>query len=116
MPATRSRARMTAGRRRETMRRSSHAKRAFESEEGGALATAGLRAADISRWRESQPVVTGDYERDAEAFTRSWRLGAALLAALPAKPARTPPQAEAAATIHRVERAARDEFLNAHVE
>jgi thioesterase DpgC len=80
------------------------------------LSLAGVPAAAISPWLDAWPDITGAYHQDAAAFSHFWRLGGDLLAALPAKPARTPPQAEAAAAIIEVGRETRDRFLAAHVD
>lgn len=87
-----------------------------DAEAAAVLARAGLPGETASAWLTSRPVVTGDYRRDAPAFSRIWRLGADLLAALPNKPARSAAQASAAALVHGADRSARDGFLRAHVD
>ena len=47
------------------------------------------RATTVAAWLASDDAVTGDYRRDAENFSRQWRIGAELLAKLPPKPARS---------------------------
>src|SRR5579883_3095388 len=67
-------------------------------------------------WLENRPDVTGDYKRDAAAFSRQWQTGARLLSRLPAKPRRNEAEAAAAGLIIRIDREARDRFLAAHAE
>ncbi len=61
-------------------------------------------------------MLAGDFRRDSENFSRQWRIGTELVARLPAKAARSGPQAAAAAAINERDRAAREKFLDAHVE
>ena len=77
---------------------------------------AGLPRDGIAAWHANDDAVTGDYRRDAENFSRQWRIGAELFAKLPAKPARSAAQAAAAAAILQRDRAAREKFLRAHAE
>ena len=81
-----------------------------------ALDGAGLPREDVAAWLACDGAVTGDFRRDAESFSRQWRIGAALIAHLPAKPARSQAQAAAAAEILARDRALRESFLRAHVE
>jgi thioesterase DpgC len=81
-----------------------------------ALARAGLPRDGIAAWHAGEESVSGDYPRDAENFSRQWRIGAELLAKLPRKPARSAAQAAAAAAILRRDRAAREKFLGRHAE
>jgi thioesterase DpgC len=76
----------------------------------------GLPRDAIAAWHAGDDVVTGDYSRDAENFSRQWRIGAELLAKLPVKPARSAAEASAAAAILQRDRAAREKFLGIHVE
>src|SRR5579859_2323126 len=80
------------------------------------LHRAGLPAKAIATWLDASPELTGAYHQDAAVFTHFWRLGADLLAALPAKPARIGQQAGAAAAIIETGRDSRDRFLAAHVD
>ncbi len=89
---------------------------AAEISSAEALSRAGLPRDAAAAWLECDGAVTGDYRRDAEHFSRQWRIGAELLARLPAKPSRTQPQAAAAALILERDRAAREKFLAAHAE
>jgi hypothetical protein len=75
-----------------------------------------LAAAEVAAWRSAEPTGTVDFTADRERFGTFWRLTEQLLARLPARPARGPAEAEAAAAIHRAARAARDRFLERHVE
>jgi (3,5-dihydroxyphenyl)acetyl-CoA 1,2-dioxygenase len=77
---------------------------------------AGLPRDGIAAWQVNDDAVSGDYLRDAEDFSRQWRIGAELLARLPAKLARSAAQVSAAAAILQRDRAAREEFLRAHAE
>jgi (3,5-dihydroxyphenyl)acetyl-CoA 1,2-dioxygenase len=77
---------------------------------------AGLPRETVLAWQDCAGTPTGDFRRDAENFSRQWRIGAELVGRLPAKPARSDAQAAAAAAIMRRDRTARDQFLGAHVE
>ncbi len=77
---------------------------------------AGLPREEVAAWLACNGSVTGDFRQDAASFSRQWRIGAALIAHLPAKPAHSEPQAVAAAQIQARDRAAREKFLGAHVE
>jgi thioesterase DpgC len=77
---------------------------------------AGLPRDGIAAWHAGDDAVTGDYRRDAEDFSRQWRIGAELLAKLPEKPARSAAQAAAATAILQRDRNAREKFLRAHAE
>jgi enoyl-CoA hydratase/carnithine racemase len=79
-----------------------------------ALVRAGLPADSVSAWRDAESAVTGDYRRDAEDFSRRWRIGAEMIAFLPAKVSRSEAQAAAAAAILQHDRATRAKFLAAH--
>jgi thioesterase DpgC len=80
------------------------------------LGRAALPLEASAAWLDAWPDITGAYHQDAAAFSHFWRLGGDFLAALPAKPARTSPQAEAAAAILEIGRASRDRFLAVHVD
>ena len=77
---------------------------------------AGLPRELVAAWLDSDDVLTADFHRDCEKFSRCWGMGADLLARLPAKLARSDAQAAAAATIMERDRAARAKFLDLHVE
>ena len=77
---------------------------------------AGLPREAVAAWFDCEGAVTGDFRRDAENFSRQWRIGAELMARLPGKPLRSDAQAAAAAAIFDRGRAAREKFLGAHVE
>jgi enoyl-CoA hydratase/carnithine racemase len=78
------------------------------------LSHAGLPCDPVAAWRSCDGAITGDYRRDAENFSRQWRLGAELLTRLPPKPSRSQAQRTAAAAILERDRAAREVFLAAH--
>lgn len=80
------------------------------------LVRAGLPQQDASSWLGSIPQVDENFERDAAAFTKFWRSGAALRNKLPAKPARNQNEAAACSLILAAERKARELFLAAHVD
>jgi thioesterase DpgC len=86
------------------------------SEEFVIFDRAGLPRDLAAPWLDSDDTLTADFGGDCEKFSRRWRMGAELLARLPAKPARTEAQATAAVTIMARDRAARGKFLDAHVE
>jgi (3,5-dihydroxyphenyl)acetyl-CoA 1,2-dioxygenase len=77
---------------------------------------AGLPRDGIAAWQINDNAVSGDYLRDAEDCSRQWRIGAELLAKLPAKPARAAAQVSAAAAILQRDRTAREDFLRVHAE
>jgi thioesterase DpgC len=81
-----------------------------------ALYRSGLPLESISTWLDCDSAVTGDYRRDAEDFSRQWRIGAELIASLPPKPSRSEAQAAAVVTIFERDRAARQRFLGAYAE
>src|SRR5262249_44588507 len=81
-----------------------------------ALERAGLPRDSVAAWLDSDDGLSGDFSADAEKFSCRWRLGADLLARLPARPARSQAQAAALAAIVDRDRAARAKFLDAHVE
>jgi thioesterase DpgC len=77
---------------------------------------AGLPRDTIVAWRAADSTATRDYRRDADTFSRRWRLGAELMEKLPRKPARSAAEVAAAAAILEADRASRERFLAAHVE
>ncbi len=77
---------------------------------------AGLPREDVAAWLACDGAATEDFRHDAERFSRQWRIGAALIVRLPAKPARSQAQAAAVAEILARDRALRESFLRAHVE
>ncbi len=81
-----------------------------------ALSGAGLPQDSIAAWLDCNSAVSGDYRRDAEDFSRQWRIGAELIAQLPQKPSRSEAQSAAAAAIFERDRAARRKFLGAYAE
>jgi len=80
-----------------------------------APADAGIGDATKS-WGRSCPALSGEFDRDAHAFSAFWREGADLRAKLPAKLRRNDVEAAAAKFIFEAERKARELFLSAHVE
>ena len=74
----------------------------------------GLAADACAAWLAATPAASGDFRRDADAFARFWRLGAALKDRLPPKPARSATEQAAAAFVMSAGRAARERFLGTH--
>jgi thioesterase DpgC len=62
------------------------------------------------------PAITADFATDSASFSQFWRQCQQRLAALPPRPQRSPADTEAAATIHRAAREARERFLVQHAE
>jgi len=87
-----------------------------DNTQSDALNHAGLPRDGVAAWRAGNDAVTGDYHRDAENFSRQWRIGAELVAYLPAKPARSEAEAAAATAIMHRDREAREKFLGVHIE
>jgi (3,5-dihydroxyphenyl)acetyl-CoA 1,2-dioxygenase len=77
---------------------------------------AGLPRELVAPWLDWDETLSRDFSADAEKFSQRWNKGAALLAGLPGKPARSQAQAAAAAAIMERDRTARAEFLDLHVE
>jgi thioesterase DpgC len=69
---------------------------------------------EIRAWLAEAPRASGNYAADAVAFQRFWHKGGELLRRLPAKPARNEAEIQAAETILRAGREARERFLGAH--
>ncbi|MDT3686018.1 MAG: enoyl-CoA hydratase/isomerase family protein [Pseudorhodoplanes sp.] len=85
-------------------------------QESAVLASAGLPGDIADAWRNAQPAISGDFARDARAFSAFWLEGAELRAKLPEKSRRNAAQAAASKLIFEAERTAREQFLAAHVE
>jgi enoyl-CoA hydratase/carnithine racemase len=77
---------------------------------------AGLPRDLVTAWLAGDDALTADFRTDCEKLSPRWGMGAELLTRLPAKPARSDAQAAAAAAIMERDRAAREKFLDAHVE
>src|SRR5258706_10304472 len=92
---------------------SSSATRPFVPE-AQSLQQAGIGNDAIEAWRTSAPLDTGDFTGDCARYAPFWAASAAMLARLPAKPARNTEQVDAAEHIKRVAREARTRFLSAH--
>jgi thioesterase DpgC len=87
-----------------------------DSDKTDCLGRAGVPHDTVAAWHASGDAVTGDYRRDAEGFSRQWRIGAEMLAFLPPKPSRNEAQSAAAAAILQRDRASREKFLASYVE
>ena len=97
------------------MQKSARATQAV-GEEAALLGSAGLPAEMVTSWLKARPKVDRNFDRNAAAFSRFWRMSAELRAKLPAKLARNKAQAAASSVIFQVERQAREQFLGSHVE
>jgi (3,5-dihydroxyphenyl)acetyl-CoA 1,2-dioxygenase len=80
------------------------------------LRQAGLPHDAAQSWTTDQPILAGDFAADAAAGARFWRAAADLLARLPAKPARSAAERAAGDLLAERARAARERFLERHVE
>jgi thioesterase DpgC len=87
-----------------------------DSDKTDLLSQVGLPRDTIAAWRAGGDAVTDDYQRDAEDFSRQWRIGAEMIGFLPPKPSRSQAQSAAAAAIMERDRATHEKFLSAHVE
>jgi len=85
-------------------------------QESESLQRAGIANDAVAAWHAVVPRDTGDFGGDCARYSRFWESSAALLARLPAKPARDEQQTAAAERIKQVAREARTRFLRAHVE
>jgi thioesterase DpgC len=89
---------------------------ALPANDTSVLLQAGMPPQDAAAWLASRPQLTGEFARDAAAFSKFWRLGTGLRGKLPEKPKRNTAQAAAAAAIFRTEREMREQFLGAHID
>jgi (3,5-dihydroxyphenyl)acetyl-CoA 1,2-dioxygenase len=80
------------------------------------LRQAGLPHEGAQSWSTDQPILVGDFSADAATCARFWRAAADLLARLPAKPARSAAERAAGDLLAERARAARERFLERHVE
>jgi thioesterase DpgC len=85
-------------------------------EELAVLSSVGLPAEGVTSWLKGKPEVDSNFDRDAAAFSRFWRMSAELRAKLPVKPVRNNALAAARGVIFQAEREAREQFLGSHVE
>ena len=99
----------------QTMQQSGGAQ-ALPANEIALLLQAGIAQREAMPWLRSKPTVSGRFSRDVAAFSKFWRLGAAVRQKLPEKSKRNAAQATAAAAILRMERQAREDFLGAHID
>jgi hypothetical protein len=89
---------------------------ALPANEIALLLQAGIALQEAIPWLRSKPAMSGRFSRDVAAFSKFWRLGAAVRQKLPEKSKRVAAQATAAAAILRMERQAREDFLGAHID
>jgi thioesterase DpgC len=81
------------------------------------LQAAELPSKAAAAWTKLGPRrFSGNFKRDTAAAAKLWRGGAGLLAKLPKKPRRSPPQQIAADFIQHTCRRAREDFLRRHAE
>jgi thioesterase DpgC len=80
------------------------------------MTAAGLDATDAAAWAAADPHAGDDFAADGAIFSNYWRLGANLLARLPAKPRRKDAEIAAAERIKTAARAARMRFMAVHGE
>ena len=78
------------------------------------LQRAGIGKDAVEAWHRSVPLDTGDFTGDCARYSPFWEASGALLARLPAKPARSAEQTEAAEHIKGIAREVRTRFLAAH--
>ncbi|TFW29132.1 (3,5-dihydroxyphenyl)acetyl-CoA 1,2-dioxygenase DpgC [Duganella callida] len=78
--------------------------------------TAAAAAPDWRSWLDQAPAATRVPDIDSRALTRHLEGGAALLAALPARPQRSAAQLALAAAVHEAGRTARTRFLRLHAD
>jgi thioesterase DpgC len=89
---------------------------AIPGDAGTLLERAGLPAETATAWLAGHPSLGGNFAADAEEFSQFWQRGAALLAKLPKTPGRNADQRAGGALIRRVDRDARERFLDRHAE
>ncbi len=78
------------------------------------LIAAGLPEDELAAWLASSPQVRGGLDDDRAPFSDFWVGGAGLRVRLPEKPSRNEAEQAAADAIHRLERQAREMFLQRH--
>ncbi len=91
-------------------------KSAMPVDAGALLERAGLPAETTTAWLAGQPSLGGNFAADAAEFSTFWQRAAALLGKLPKTPGRNADQRAAGALIRRVDRDARERFLDRHAE
>jgi thioesterase DpgC len=80
------------------------------------LERVGLPTETARSWLAGEPPLRGEFAVDAAEFSQFWQRGAALLARLPKTPRRNAGERAAGALIRRVDRDARERFLDRHAE
>jgi (3,5-dihydroxyphenyl)acetyl-CoA 1,2-dioxygenase len=80
------------------------------------LQVAGIGEEAVAEWLAAAPSGTGDYHADRRRYAQFWRISAALIRRLPAKPERSDAEAEAARSLFAATRDKREIFLAAHCE
>ena len=86
------------------------------AEPGGGFEAAGFSRAGIESWRASAPDLAAPLAQISTAASAYFARGEELLAALPARPSRTPSEAEAAAALKASMDEVRAGFLRAHAD
>jgi enoyl-CoA hydratase/carnithine racemase len=92
------------------------AREAIRKNKSEDLQRAGLPAKAAAAWTKAWPSFTGNFKSDVAKATEFWRVGAALLAKLPRKSARTGAQQVAADILLEDCRIGRENFLTRHAE
>jgi thioesterase DpgC len=89
---------------------------AAETDATASLTAAGLPADEVRAWLRAEPDRTTDFSADRTRYSGYWLESARLLARLPPKPRRAPPEQAAADLIQDAARAARVRFLRRHAD
>jgi len=92
------------------------AKLAGNADSNSCFERAGLSPRPVATWQKASFRASANYKRDVAAASKYWRAGAELLAKLPGKPKRSVEQKQAAESILRDCRRAREDFLKSHAE
>ncbi len=81
-----------------------------------ALAAAGVAAAEVTDWLETEPGAATDYAADRYRFSAFWQKSARLIGSLPQRARRSEAEQVAVRTIQDMARAARARFLARHAD
>ncbi len=90
--------------------------KALPADETALLLRAGIAQKEAMAWLRSKPTLIGKFSRDVAAFSKFWRLGAAVRQMIPKKSKRNAAQDLAIAAILGMERQTREDFLTAHID
>ena len=89
---------------------------AAETDATAPLTAAGLPADEVRTWLRAEPDRTTDFSADRTRYSGYWLTSARLLAQLPPKPHRKPPEQAAAELIQDAARETRVRFLRRHAD